>query len=278
MRREITAASLAADALAREAALPNGLWRQCQYCHETHYRARFGAYQVCPSCGYGLRLPITARIAQLTTRFTPWFNDVDLPTTPDFPGYADKRAKAQAQSGQTDSLVAGLAEIGGQQCALAVMAPDFMMGSLGQVAGERLTRCFERARQKRLPVVMVCASGGARMQEGITSLMQMAKVSAALAAHGAAGLLTISVLTDPTMGGVTASFAMQGDIILAEPHALVGFAGRRVIEATLNTRLPEDFQRAETVRDCGFIDAVVPRRDLAERLATLLALHQEVCV
>lgn len=276
MRREITAASLAEDALDREAALPDDLWQACAYCHESHYRARFGAYAVCPNCGYGLRVGVTTRIAQLTSQFTPWFCDVDLPTQPTFPGYADKRAKIQVISGQTDSIVTGEATIEGQTCALAVMAPDFMMGSLGYVAGERLTRCFERAIERRLPVVVVCASGGARMQEGITSLMQMAKVSAAVAAHSAAGLLYISVLTDPTMGGVTASFAMQGDIILAEPHALIGFAGRRVIEATLNTKLPAEFQRAETVLNCGFIDAVVPRAELAHRLAILLQLHQEV--
>ena len=148
-----------------------------------------------------------------------------------------------------------------------------MMGSLGTVTGERLTRLFEKATSANLAVVLFCASGGARMQEGIHSLMQMAKVSAAVKAHSNAGLLFISVLTDPTMGGVTASFAMQGDITLAEPHSLIGFAGRRVIEQTINQTLPQNFQRAETLLQSGFIDAVVQRQDQTSYLGDLLALH-----
>ncbi|WP_179394029.1 acetyl-CoA carboxylase carboxyltransferase subunit beta [Lacticaseibacillus absianus] len=266
----------AADALSREAALPNDLWQACPYCHKTQYKKRFGALRVCPDCGYGLRLGVTARIAQLTSRFDPWDQDLDLPSAPTFPGYAEKRAAAQASSGQVDSVVTGRAHIGGQRCALGVMAPDFMLGSLGQVAGTKLTRLFDRAREARLPVVVLTASGGARMQEGIRSLMQMAKVSSAVAAHSAAGLLYVTVLTDPTMGGVTASFAMQGDVILAEPHTMVGFAGRRVIEATINQQLPAEFQRAETVLAQGFIDAIVPRAALPQTIGHLLALHQEV--
>lgn len=271
-------AALAADALDRESLLPADLWLTCAYCHATNYRPRFGAHAVCPVCGYGCRLSVTARLAQLTSRFTPWAEDVTQPRDDTFPGYAAKRAAAQQVSGQTDSVVTGLAVIGGQRCALGVMAPDFMMGSLGFVAGERLTRLFERACAERLPVVVITASGGARMQEGITSLMQMAKISAAVAAHDAAGLCYISVLTDPTMGGVTASFAMQADLILAEPHAQIGFAGRRVIEATINQQLPRDFQRAETVLMQGFIDMIVPRVQLADQLSQLLALHEAVSV
>ncbi|MFK5280143.1 acetyl-CoA carboxylase carboxyltransferase subunit beta, partial [Lacticaseibacillus paracasei] len=160
-----------------------------------------------------------------------------------------------------------------QSCALGIMDPKFMMGSLGTVTGERLTRLFEKATSANLAVVLFCASGGARMQEGIHSLMQMAKVSAAVKAHSNAGLLSISVLTDPTMGGVTASFAMQGDITLAEPHSLIGFAGRRVIEQTINQKLPQNFQRAETLLQSGFIDAVVQRQDQPSYLGDLLALH-----
>ena len=154
------------------------------------------------------------------------------------------------------------------------MDPKFMMGSLGTVTGERITRLFEKATEANLPVVLYCASGGARMQEGIHSLMQMAKVSAAVKNHSNAGLLFISVLTDPTMGGVTASFAMQGDITLAEPHSLIGFAGRRVIEQTINQKLPQNFQRAETVLQSGFIDAIVPRSEQVSYIGDMLQMHR----
>ncbi len=267
-------AALAHDGLQRQAALPDGLWRTCPYCGHSHYQERFGSLQVCPDCGYGLRIGAATRIQQLTTAFTPWFEEVDLRSRPSFPGYADKRANAQRISGQTDSVATGLAQIAGQNCALGVMAPDFMMGSLGAVAGEKLTRLFERALAERLPVVLVCASGGARMQEGIDSLMQMAKVSLAIAEHDAAGLFYLSVLADPTMGGVTASFAMQADIILAEPHAMIGFAGKRVIESTIKQELPSDFQRAETVQQQGFVDLIVGRCALAETVGRLLKMHE----
>lgn len=266
-------ASLARDGLRRQAALPDGLWQACPYCKHSHYRQQFGRAQVCPDCGYGLRIGVANRLQQLTESFTPWFEEVDLLTKPTFPGYAQKRAAAQQRSGQVDSVATGHAVIEGQACALAVMAPDFMMGSLGAVAGEKLTRMFERALAENLPAVVVCASGGARMQEGITSLMQMAKVSAAIADHDAAGLLYLSVLTDPTMGGVTASFAMQADIIVAEPHAMIGFAGKRVIESTIKQELPDDFQRAETVQTQGFVDMIVGRCALPATVGRLLKMH-----
>ena len=266
-------ARLSLDGLRREAALPGNLWHRCGYCGHVHYRKRFGADGVCPDCGYGMRINAPKRINMITETFVPWFDDLDLPEEPTFPGYAAKRHLAQETSGQVESVTVGLACIGGQQCALGVMSTDFMMGSLGAVAGEKLTRLFERAIDLQLPVVVFCASGGARMQEGIISLMQMAKVSAVVAAHDAAGLLYISVLTDPTMGGVTASFAMQGDLILAETHAMIGFTGRRVIESTIKQKLPADFQRAETVQQQGFIDMVVARPDLAATIAQLLRVH-----
>ncbi|WDF83838.1 acetyl-CoA carboxylase carboxyltransferase subunit beta [Lacticaseibacillus pabuli] len=266
-------ARLSLTGLRREAALPGNLWARCGYCGHIHYRNKFGAASVCPDCGYGLRIGAAKRISMLTDTFIPWFADLDLKAEPTFPGYAEKRRRAQTTSGQVESVTVGLATIQGQQCGLGVMSTDFMMGSLGAVAGEKLTRLFERALELRLPVVVLCASGGARMQEGIVSLMQMAKVSAAVAAHDAAGLLYISVITDPTMGGVTASFAMQGDIILAETHAMIGFTGRRVIESTIKQKLPGDFQRAETVQEQGFIDKVVGREELAGTLGQLLRLH-----
>jgi acetyl-CoA carboxylase carboxyl transferase subunit beta len=212
------------------------------------------------------------RIAQLAQSFSAW--DQHLPeVASDFPGYAQKRQEAAQASGSDESVLCGQAQIGAHSVALGVMDSHYMMGSLGTVAGERLCRLFERATAAQLPVVVVATSGGARMQEGIHSLMQMAKVSQAVAAHSAAGLVYIVVLSDPTMGGVAASFAMQGDIILAEPHSRVGFAGRRVIEATIHAKLPADFQRAERVQDAGFIDAIVPREALPAKLAALLALH-----
>jgi len=193
----------------------------------------------------------------------------------DFPEYAEKLAKAQKTTELNDSVLTGLAQIADQKFALGIMDPYFIMGSLGKVTGEKLTRLFERATKECLPVVVFTASGGARMQEGIHALMQMAKVSNAVAKHSEAGLLYISVLTDPTTGGVTASFGMQGDLILAEPHALVGFAGKRVIEQTMHQKIPADLQSAETVLQNGFIDTIVKRREQKQTLAQLLRFHQK---
>jgi acetyl-CoA carboxylase carboxyl transferase subunit beta len=209
----------------------------------------------------------------LTATFTPWDEQLTTQDPLNFPGYAEKLARAQVVTQLNDSVLTGRAKIGTSFCALGIMDAYFMMGSMGTVTGEKITRLFERATQARLPVVLFTASGGARMQEGIHSLMQMTKISQAVAAHSAAGLLYVVVLTDPTTGGVTASFAMEGDIILAEPHVLVGFAGRRVIEQTINEQLPADFQRAEQVLQAGFIDRIVPREHLKGELAQLLQLH-----
>ena len=188
----------------------------------------------------------------------------------DFPGYQEKLKKARKVTGLKDSVLTGRAKIKGQECALGIMDPGFIMGSLGTVAGEKITRLFERATDQKLPVVLFTASGGARMQEGILSLMQMAKISNAVAAHKQAGLLYISVLTDPTTGGVTASFAMDGDIILAEPHALVIFAGRRVIEQTIHEQVSQSLQQAENVLKHGFIDRIVERQEEKQVLSWLL--------
>ena len=192
-----------------------------------------------------------------------------------FRSYAEKLTKAQKSTELNDSVLTGLAQIADQKFALGIMDPYFIMGSLGKVTGEKLTRLFERATKEKLPVVVFTASGGARMQEGIHALMQMAKVSNAVAKHSEAGLLYIAVLTDPTTGGVTASFGMQGDLILAEPHALVGFAGKRVIEQTMHQRIPADLQSAETVLKNGFIDAIVKRQDQKQTLAQLLRFQQK---
>ena len=203
--------------------------------------------------------------------------DAELTSTNiiDFPDYTRKLKNAKLNSGENESVITGLALIEGYKVVLAVMNSQFMMGSMGTVTGEKITRAFEYATENRLPVVIFTVSGGARMQEGILSLMQMAKTSGAVKRHSDAGLLYITVLTDPTTGGVTASFAMEGDIILSEPKALIAFAGPRVIEQTIRQKLPKDFQSAEFLLDKGFIDAVVQRADMKQTLAKLIRLHTE---
>jgi len=230
---------------------------------------------ICPYCHHHFRLPARRRLALMCDEGSFAEHDAQL-TGRDplaFPDYAKKRDAARQNSGEQEGVVCGMATIGGHACALFAMDPMFMMGSMGSAVGEKITRIFEAATTASLPVIGFCLSGGARMQEGIYSLMQMAKTSAAAGRHSAAGLLYISVLCDPTTGGVTASFATLGDIILAEPNALIGFAGPRVIEQTIRKKLPEGFQRAETVLRQGFVDNIVDRRQLPATLGHLLALH-----
>ena len=252
--------------------IPDGLFLACPYCGTQMYNKQLGDYRVCAKCGYGFRLQARERVALLTDNFEEMDADIEM-TTPDFPGYAEKLARAKSQTDLGESVLTGVANIEGEQMALGVMDSYFMMGSLGSMTGEKITRLFEYATAHQLPVVLFTASGGARMQEGINSLMQMAKVSAAGAAHQEAGLLYLVVLTDPTTGGVTASFAMQGDVTLAEPHALVGFAGARVIESTIHEKLPKDFQRVETLLENGFVDKIVPRAELGQIIAKIVKLH-----
>ena len=230
---------------------------------------------VCPSCGYHYRINARTRIKAICDKgsFQELEMNIQTENPLNFPGYANKIESARAASGQMEGVVSGTAAIRRQPCAVFVMDPQFMMGSMGSVVGEKITRLFEYATEHDLPVVGFTASGGARMQEGILSLMQMAKTSGAVHFHSDKGGLYITVLTDPTTGGVTASFAMLGDIILSEPNALIGFAGRRVIEQTTKKKLPEDFQRAEFLQDCGFVDAIVPRTELRATLERLLKQH-----
>ena len=230
---------------------------------------------VCPSCGYHYRINARTRIKAICDKVSFQELEMNIQTENplNFPGYANKIESARAASGQMEGVVCGTATIRRQPCAVFVMDPQFMMGSMGSVVGEKITRLFEYATEHDLPVVGFTASGGARMQEGILSLMQMAKTSGAVHFHSDKGGLYITVLTDPTTGGVTASFAMLGDIILSEPNALIGFAGRRVIEQTTKKKLPEDFQRAEFLQDCGFVDAIVPRTELRATLERLLKQH-----
>ena len=231
---------------------------------------------VCPACGYHFRIGPRERIAYLTDEDS--FSELDgslmSKDVLGFPGYDQKLRNAKLASREKEGVVCGAARIGGEPCALFVMDPNFMMGSMGTVVGEKIARLFEYATQHSLPVVGYTVSGGARMQEGILSLMQMAKVSAALLRHSQAGNLYLTVLTDPTTGGVTASFAMDGDIILAEPGATIGFAGARVIEQTIRKKLPQGFQKAEFLLEHGFVDLIVPRGEQRETIAKLLRLHR----
>ena len=230
---------------------------------------------VCPLCGHQSRMSAPQRIEMLCDEGSFKEHDRRLRTLNPlkFKGYTDKIENLHQQTGLTEAVVTGSAKIGGMPVAIGVMDARFLMASMGSVVGEKLARLFEYATRKKLPVVLFTASGGARMHEGIFSLMQMAKVSAAAGKHSQAGLLYITVLTDPTTGGVTASFAMQGDIILAEPRAVIGFAGRRVIEGTIGSKLPAGFQSAEFAQDHGFVDKIVPRGELKETLQRILALH-----
>ena len=248
----------------------------CPACHTEHpYDDLLARGKVCPACNKYLRMTARERIAQI---FDPYsFQEIakDLTSVDflQFPGYAEKLEKTKAATGEQEAVLCGTASIGGVMCAAFVMDSSFFMASMGSVVGEKITRLFELALEQRLPVIGFTASGGARMQEGVVSLMQMAKCSGAVKRHSEAGLLYIAVLTDPTTGGVTASFAMQADIILAEPHALIGFAGRRVVEQTTGSQLPGNFQRAEFLQEHGFVDAVVERCRLPETLGRLLRLH-----
>ena len=230
---------------------------------------------VCPECGRYMAVRARRRILMLTDRrsFTELDRELESRNVLSFPEYEEKLAAAREKSREREGVVCGVAAIDGHRCAVFAMDANFMMGSMGAVVGEKITRLFEYATSHHLPVLGVTVSGGARMQEGMYSLLQMSKVSAAVRRHSNGGNLYIVLLTDPTTGGVDASFAMQGDITLAEPGARIGFAGPRVIEKSLKQELPKDFQRAERVLDCGFVDAIVPRSEQKACIAKLLALH-----
>ncbi|MBQ8850670.1 MAG: acetyl-CoA carboxylase, carboxyltransferase subunit beta [Clostridia bacterium] len=249
--------------------------KNCPNCHKDIPLSRLWSDQlVCP-CGYHFRMKARQRISMTVDKgsFVEMFSDVRSCNPLDFPGYKDKIETVRAASGEEEAVICGTASIGRQKCCLFAMDSYFMMGSMGSAVGEKITLLFEYAIKKRLPVIGFTVSGGARMQEGLLSLMQMAKTSAAVKRHSDVGLLYIAVLTDPTTGGVTASFAMEADIIIAEPGALVGFAGKRVIEQTTRQSLPKEFQSAEFVLEHGFIDKIVQRKDQRKLLAELLKMH-----
>ena len=230
---------------------------------------------VCRYCGEHMRIGARKRIALLFDdgSFEETNAGVQSGNPLEFPEYEGKLEKARAASNESESVITGFARLDGRSTAVFSMDPFFMMGSMGSVTGEKITRLFEEATERRLPVIGFTVSGGARMQEGILSLMQMAKTTAAVGRHSEAGLLYITVLTDPTTGGVDASFAMEGDIIIAEPNALIGFAGPRVIEQTIRQKLPAGFQRAEFQLEKGFVDMICDRREMKSMLSRLLKLH-----
>ena len=256
--------------------IPDELWVKCPICKNPVLSADLNENKkVCPKCGYHFRIAARQRISMTVDEgsFEEFDADMTSVNVIDFPDYTRKLKNAKINSGENESVITGLAKIGGYQVVLGVMNSQFMMGSMGRVTGEKITRAFEYATVHSLPVVIFTVSGGARMQEGILSLMQMAKTSGAVKRHSDAGLLYITVLTDPTTGGVTASFAMEGDIILSEPKALIAFAGPRVIEQTIRQKLPKNFQSAEFLLEKGFIDAVVPRSEMRDTLTKILRLH-----
>lgn len=252
-------------------------WRTCHSCKLTFDNAEFveNGY-ACPSCGTLARLSSDERIALVCDEgsFVEWDADIADVDPLEFPGYREKVAGYREKTGKHEAVRTGRALLGGRPAALGFMESDFMMGSMGSVVGEKVSRLFDRATEEGLPVIIFCASGGARMQEGLASLMQMAKTACAVERHDRAGLLYISVITDPTTGGVTASFATLADIIFAEPGALIGFAGQRVIRDTIKQDLPEGFQTAEFALEHGLIDAIVERDDLREVLRAGIAFHQ----
>ena len=261
-----------------EPSIPQGLWRKCNKCGQPIYVEDVtNNFYVCPKCGGYFRVHAYRRIEMLIDEgtFEEWNAHMDFSNPLNFPGYEKKVQATKERTKLNEAIITGKGRIGGQETAFGVCDARFFMSSMGHIMGEKITQMVERATKEQLPVIIYACSGGARMQEGIVSLMQMAKTSAALKRHHEAGQLFISVLTDPTTGGVTASFAMLGDIILAEPNALIGFAGPRVIEQTIRQKLPEGFQRAEFLLEHGFVDKIVERKDQKEVLSQILRLHQK---
>ena len=254
---------------------PDGMWIKCVDCRVALYNKQLGEHKICTDCGGHFRIAAKERIDIIVDpdSFVEQDKEMCSGNPIDFPGYTEKIKKLTDALEINEAVVTGLCTIHNHQVVIGVMDSNFIMGSMGAVVGEKITRAFEEATRNRLPIIIFTTSGGARMQEGIVSLMQMAKTSAAVKRHSDEGLLYITVLTDPTTGGVTASYAMLGDIILAEPKALVGFAGRRVIEQTIKQSLPDDFQSAEFLLDNGFVDKIVPRNQMRDTLGSILKLH-----
>ena len=256
--------------------IPKDLLFKCPRCQSVFYMDEFEKRRkTCPTCNYHARLSWCERLEITADKdsFVQFDENMTSLNPIGFPDYEKKIKSLQEKNGINDAIVTGVCTIRGYRAVLGIMDSNFMMASMGSVVGEKIARAFEYATENKLPVILFTASGGARMQEGIISLMQMAKTSGAVKRHSDAGGLYITVLTDPTTGGVTASFASLGDIILAEPKVLVGFAGRRVIQDTIKQKLPDDFQTAEFLLESGFVDAIVDRKSMRKSLSNILRLH-----
>ncbi|WP_432358134.1 acetyl-CoA carboxylase, carboxyltransferase subunit beta [Sporosarcina sp. UB5] len=256
--------------------VPEGIMTKCPDCKQIILtKDLMKTAKVCPKCDHHFKMTAWERVECLFDENTFVSMDDHLKTENplNFPSYTEKIASDSEKTGLNEAVLTGIGKIGGNEVAVAIMDSHFRMGSMGSVVGEKITRAIEAATEKSIPVIIFSASGGARMQEGVLSLMQMAKTSVALKRHSEKGLLYISIMTYPTTGGVSASFASVGDINIAEPRALIGFAGRRVIEQTVREKLPDDFQTAEFLLEHGQVDAVIDRRELTETLAKLVGLH-----
>lgn len=256
--------------------IPDGMWIKCNTCKAIIYKKEVTEYKLCPNCDAHFRMSPSERIAVTCDEgsFVELDAHLESKNPMEYPEYEEIIRTAQNKAGIKEAVVTGTAKIEGEDTVLAIMDSHYMMGSMGSVVGEKVTRAVEYATEHKLPIIIFTTSGGARMQEGIISLMQMAKTAEAIGKHDEAGLLYITVLTDPTTGGVTASFAMLGDIILSEPRALIGFAGQRVIKGTIHQELPEGFQRAEFQLEHGFVDRIIHREKLKSELGKLLKLHK----
>lgn len=264
-----------AEVATQRSSIPDNIAEQCPHCNRIILQNQITEDYCCPHCSEHLHFPAYERINWLVDEgsFVEWDSDIESDNPLNFPGYSDKLEKSKKMTQLKEAVVTGRATLDGVKISIGVMDKRFVMASMGTVVGEKITRLFEYATEEKLPVILYIASGGARMHEGILSLMQMAKVSQVVAKHQEAGLFYCAVLTHPTTGGVTASFAMQGDITLAEPRAIVGFAGKRVIEQTIKSKLTKDFQQAEWVFDNGFIDSIVPRASQRQIISQLVQAH-----
>ncbi|QGG46666.1 acetyl-CoA carboxylase, carboxyl transferase, beta subunit [Heliorestis convoluta] len=255
----------------------DGLWIKCNQCQEIFLTKELEKnYKVCPKCDFHFRMTAHERVQMLfdTDTFVEWDREITSKDPLEFPGYKEKVAKSQRDTSLSEAILTGIGKVDGHNVVVGIMDPRFIMASMGTVVGEKIVRAIEGARDHNCPLILFCASGGARMQEGVLSLMQMARTSAALSSLAEKGVPYFSVLTDPTTGGVTASFAMLGDVIIAEPGALIGFTGPRVIEQTIRQKLPEGFQRAEFLQKHGMVDLIMNRTEMRKELAILLALHR----
>ena len=257
--------------------IPIGKWVKCDNCKEIIYKEKIREnLSICPNCGHYFRMHIGRRLELIIDEGTYKRFDINIETTNplELEDYPKKLKTLREKTGLDEAVSCGTGNINGEKVVICIMDSGFLMGSMGVVVGEKITYAIEQAIEQKLPLIIFSVSGGARMQEGIISLMQMAKTTSALTKLDEAGLLYISVLTDPTYGGVTASFASLGDIVLAEPHAMIGFAGQRVIEQTIGESLPEGFQTAEFLLEHGFIDKIVERKDLKNTLYKLIKFHE----